>query len=420
MVKMYVRKRFDIGWASLLAGVGYLVRSGRRADCERAVEEAFAGEGPALACLSVRSGFDVFLSSVGWAKGSEVIMTAVTIPAMGEIVAHYGFVAVGVDVDTRSVRPDIEAIAAAIGPKTRAIVVAHLFGTRVSLTELRALATRHDLVLIEDCAQSYDGRPGAIRSVADISMYSFGTIKTATAFGGAVLVVKDEALLQKMRDAQATYPVMGTRVFGVKLLKYIALILLSMPVPYGVLVRVLGAAGKDYDAFARNMVKGFSGARFFEAIRQQPSGAQLALLHRQLSSYNPQHVTARQACGHQLADMLSADLHFYGCGTKEHTYWLFALVVANPDVLISALREAGFDATSGSSTLAVIETDLADAPCIAEARYGMEHIVYLPLYPEMPARSLKQMAQVINDVAQAGVLPERAVPARRIVKTEVA
>ncbi|TDP63592.1 aminotransferase class V-fold PLP-dependent enzyme [Bradymonas sediminis] len=416
---MYVRKRFDIEWTSLFAAMSYLGRPGRRAHDERRVEEAFATEGPALACLSVRSGFDLLLSSVDWAVGSEVIMTAISIPAMGQIVEHHGFAPVAVDVDTRLVRPRLADIEAAIGPRTRAIVVAHLFGTWVSLDEIRALARRHDLLLIEDCAQSYEGRPRATKSLADVSMYSFGSIKTATALGGAVMVVKDPVLLQKMRLGHAEYPVMSTREFGAKVSKYMALCGLSLPVPYGAFVQLLEASGKEHDLLIRNMVKGFSGPSFFQSIRQRPCAAQLRLLARRLETYDPRRVLARQARGHQLADLLSPELLFYGCGTRAHSYWLFALVVANPDELINALRAAGFDATSGSSTLAVVATRRPDAMRVSEACYGMEHVVYLPLYPQMPARGLEQMAGVINEVGQAGLVPGGACQSNDCVSASV-
>ncbi len=408
-MKMYVRKRFDIGWTSLFAGLGYVIKPDRRDHHEQAVETAFQQEGPALACLSVRTGFDLFLSTVDWPKGTEVIMTAITIPAMGEIVEHHGFVPVAVDVDTRHVHPNFDAIEAAISPRTRAIVVAHLFGTRSPLEQLKELATRHNLLLIEDCAQCYDGRPRSTKSPADISMYSFGTLKTATAFGGAVLIVQDLELLQKMRITQATYPVLATSTFATKLLKYMFLSLLSLPIPYGIFIRVLAAFGKDHDILVRNFVKGFSGPRFFESIRQRPCGPQLALLHQRLTTYDPRRVAARQATGQQLANLLSPNLTYYGCTTTPHTYWLFAMVVANPDTLITALRHAGFDATSASSTLIAIDTNLPKPPPITQARYGMDHIVYLPLYPEMPTQRLTQMAQVINDVAQAANLPDNEI-----------
>lgn len=82
------------------------------------------------------------------------------------------------------------------------------------------------------------------------------------------------------------------------------------------------------------------------------------------------------AAGHEeLAGMLLPGMRFYGCDAEEHIYWLFALVVPNPAEVIAALREGGFDATNGSSTLAVIASEGLDDHSLAEARQDMDHIV---------------------------------------------
>lgn len=399
---MYARKRLDITWSDLVAGLTYVARPGSRQRCERAVETRFeAAPGQGFACLSVRSGFDLLLGQMNWAEGDEVIMTAVSIPAMGEIIRHHGLGPVPIDISIGQVRPDMDAVEAAIGPRTRAIVVAHLFGTHIDLEPFADLARKYDLMLIEDCAQAYEGRPPAESSVADVSMYSFGTIKTATAFGGAVFTIRDPKLKEAMSAAQDAYPVASRWSYCVKLLKYMMLMLLSLPFCYGLFARFLGALGKDHDELVRRMTRGFSGPHFFTAIRHRPCAPNLALLHRRLRRYDPGVVAARRACGEELATALSPNIAFFGHRAAYHIYWLFALVVDNPEEVIDALRAAGFDATTGSSTLAVIEPDVDDAPCLPQARHGMERIVYLPLYPEIPALRRRQMASIINETARA-------------------
>ena len=76
------------------------------------------------------------------------------------------------------------------------ILVAHLFGSRVDLAPL----ARPGVLLVEDCAQSFRG-PGARGDPpADVSLFSFGSIKTATALGGALVRVEDAALRARMRE----------------------------------------------------------------------------------------------------------------------------------------------------------------------------------------------------------------------------
>ena len=79
------------------------------------------------------------------------------------------------------------------------IVVAHIFGSRSPLDEVLEVARNHDLLVVEDCAQAFMGMQYMGEHRADVSMFSFGTIKTATSFGGAIVHVKNPVVLEEMR-----------------------------------------------------------------------------------------------------------------------------------------------------------------------------------------------------------------------------
>ena len=74
---------------------------------------------------------------------------------------------------------------------------------------LSRFAREHGLLLVEDCAQAFQGPERMGDPVADVSMYSFGTLKTSTALGGAILRVRDREVLGRMRGIQASYPSAG-------------------------------------------------------------------------------------------------------------------------------------------------------------------------------------------------------------------
>ena len=87
--------------------------------------------------------------------------------------------------------PSINQWRQAISPATKAILVAHLFGSRTKMEPLVDLARQHGLVLIEDCAQAFNGLEYQGYTNADVSMFSFGTIKNCTAGGrGCVACAK--------------------------------------------------------------------------------------------------------------------------------------------------------------------------------------------------------------------------------------
>jgi len=76
------------------------------------------------------------------------------------------------------------------------------------------LAKRHGILVIEDCAQAFTGQDYTGHPETDVAMFSFGSIKTMTALGGALLRVKDADLLRKMRAIQRTHPAQKRKEFA--------------------------------------------------------------------------------------------------------------------------------------------------------------------------------------------------------------
>src|SRR5580704_16409678 len=154
---MWVRKRLDVGWLDLASALVNCVAPRRRAALVARLERLWSHGDDALACLSVRSGFDLWLSAVKLPPGSEVLVSAITIPDMVRIIREHGLVPVPVDVDPDRLAIDLEGLKRAVTPRTRAILVAHLFGTRQPLEAIAEFARDHELLLVEDCAQSFVG-----------------------------------------------------------------------------------------------------------------------------------------------------------------------------------------------------------------------------------------------------------------------
>jgi|SRR5215207_6909849 len=93
--------------------------------------------------------------------------------------------------------------------------------------------------------------------MADVSMYSFGTLKTSTTLGGAVLRVRDREVLCRMRGIQASYPSQGRGGYLKKLLKVLGLVAGSRPRSYGLLAGAYTRLGSDLDALVNGVVRGF-------------------------------------------------------------------------------------------------------------------------------------------------------------------
>jgi len=392
---MWVRKRIDISWSDLGYGALRAHFPRDRLAIQRDVERSWSDSEDVLACLSVRSGLDLFFSAAELPRRSEVLISAVTIPDMVRIIEHHGLVPVPVDLDLGRLAPNVELLRRAVTPATRAVLVAHLFGARFPMGPILELARQHKLMVIEDCAQAFAGPRYRGHPDADVSMFSFGPIKTATALGGAILRVGTPELLRRMRARQAGYPVQSRWSYLRRLLKYVGLKAGSTRPVFTAVVCGCRAFECNPDRAFNGFARGFAGAGFFTRLRQQPSAPLLAVLKRRLQTFDADRLKRRTWRGEFLAQLLHQSVPCPGAEIDGHTYWVFPILADDPSRVIAMLARAGFDATQGQSMCVV--TPPADRPELdpTVARDAMSKMVYLPFYPEMPTRSLRQMAEVL-------------------------
>lgn len=385
----------DISTRDLLFGLS-AARGVTGREKEKDVLEAWAGGEKGLACLSVRSGFDLLLQALELEPGDEIAVSAVTHPDMVRILEAHGLRALPIDLDPKTLAPRPELLEHIVGPRARAILVAHLFGSRVELGPISEIARREGLLLIEDCAQSFRGPGDAGSPLADVSLFSFGAIKTATALGGALVSVRDPGLLQRMRSLQETQPIQPRREYAERLLKYAALLQLAKPRAYWVLAHGLGIVGKDLDSL-NEVVRGFSGPDLLSRIRRRPSAPLLALLERRLQQFDHGRLERRKRLGEYVTKNLPQSISHPGSEASDRTHWVYPVVVRDPAGLVSSLRGSGFDAATATSSLAPVDPP-ADRPDLQPelAKEIMSGVVYLPLYPELEDSEVEQLLRVVS------------------------
>jgi perosamine synthetase len=397
---MWVRKRIDIGWLDLLSASFHCVCPGSRSKANDAAESAWSTDGRAFTCLSVRSGLDLFLKALELPAGSEVLVSALTIPDMVRIIEHHGLVAVPIDLHDEDVSPRVELLENMVTEKTKAILVAQLFGGRFDLAPFVEFAKQHNLVLIEDCAQAFEGDGYKGHDEADVSMFSFGPIKTATALAGGVFQVKDETLLAGMRVLQAAYTVQSHWFFLKRVLFYILLKFLGGKLAFGLFVRTCRLLGKDFDEVLNGSIRNFPEDQFFASLRVQPSFPLLRLIARRIRRYRNEDLDRRAARGALLASLLPAE-HCPGAAANPHSYWVFPLRVDDPPLIVAALRKAGFDSTADSSMQPVEATDGRPEAAPETARVLLKSAIFLPLYGDMPEAEIRRMASVLTPLLAA-------------------
>ncbi|MFN8465786.1 MAG: DegT/DnrJ/EryC1/StrS family aminotransferase [Caldilineaceae bacterium] len=136
------------------------------------------------------------LLALGVGSGDEVITVSNTFFATAEAIWFTGAKAVFVDIEPDTCNIDVTKIEAAITPRTKAIIPVHLYGQLVDMPALAAIARRHNLYVIEDCAQAIDahGDGFAIGEYSDAVCASFISNKNLGTYGdgGAVITNRDD------------------------------------------------------------------------------------------------------------------------------------------------------------------------------------------------------------------------------------
>jgi perosamine synthetase len=365
------------------------------AEVARRIERLWPDAERMFACFSVRTGFDLFLQTLDLPRGSEVLVSAITIPHMVRILEHHGLVPVPVDLDPQTMAPTEDAWRSAITPATRAILVAHLFGGRINVGPLIELAHSHNLLVFEDCAQVFTGCGYTGHPEADMSMFSFGVIKIGTALGGALLRVRDGKLLAQMRSAQAAYPRQNRWLYGWRLVKYGLMKILSIRPVAASFVFACQALGRSYDGWVNRAARGFVGKDLFAQIRRQPSAPLLAVLQRRLRDFDAQRWQRHATKGQMLKGLLDHNVVCPGMAAVPHNYWVFPILVEDPNQLIERLVAGGYDATQGASLCAVQPPAGRPEFRAHFAEELLEKVVFLPFYPELPERAAQRMATVV-------------------------
>lgn len=155
----------------------------------------------AMTVNSATAGLHAALAAAGIGPGDEVIVPPYTMSASASAILMTNGVPVFADIDEDIFCLDPRSVEKAITPRTKAIVVVHLFGQAADMDGILAVAKKHGLKVIEDCAQSpaakYRGKFAG--TMGDAGIFSFNQHKTITTGEGGVLVTNDRAVAEKVR-----------------------------------------------------------------------------------------------------------------------------------------------------------------------------------------------------------------------------
>ncbi len=206
----------------LMAAAERVIRSGRYIGGTEidAVEDDLAQLTSTKYAIGVSNGLDAlklivraYVEMGVFERGDEIIVPANTYIASLLAISDAGLVPVPVDVDIRSMNIDSRAAETAISPSTKGIMTVHLYGRMAWDTDLMDMAGRHNLKIIEDCAQAIGGRAtvaginGTVEAggLGDAAAFSFYPTKNIGALGDAGAVTTNDRMLADTVRALANY-----------------------------------------------------------------------------------------------------------------------------------------------------------------------------------------------------------------------
>ncbi|MFC3492398.1 DegT/DnrJ/EryC1/StrS family aminotransferase [Glycomyces rhizosphaerae] len=169
-----------------------------------AFEEEFTKVSGTAHCVAVNSGtsaLQLSLLAMGVGPGDEVIVPSFSFAASANAVRLVGAEPVFADIEADSFNIDPDSVAALIGPKTVAIMPVHLYGNPADMARLTALASKHDLAILEDACQAHgaqvDGKP--VGSFGQAGTFSFYPTKNMHSLEGGMISTDDAAFARTLR-----------------------------------------------------------------------------------------------------------------------------------------------------------------------------------------------------------------------------
>lgn len=189
-------------------------RSRKETYYEKTFSEEFAhyiGKKHGVSCSSGSAALKIALQAIDLKNNDEVIVPNLTWVAVGSVVAHLGGIPVCSDIENDSLAMSVEFTRSLITPKTKAIIVAHMYSSRVHMKLFRELCDEHKISLIEDGSQAHGARleGGKIGSFGDISIFSMQQTKLLTGGEGGIALTDSYDLYMKMQQLRTDGRIYG-------------------------------------------------------------------------------------------------------------------------------------------------------------------------------------------------------------------
>lgn len=387
----------------------YLLKDGPNDEIVGRWEREFAeyiGARHAVMTPSARYGFYLLLKALGVGDGDEVIVPGLTYYAIPAMVPLTGARPVFADVGLTSHVLDPAAFEAAITEKTKAVVPTHLFGTPCDMDAINAIAKKHGIQVIEDCAQSTGARYRGVRvgHLGDHAYYTFGLTKNITTLKGAMITTDDDAVAAEVRQTIESGGYAPKKAMAKEALTGLAMWAATHPLIYWATVHpaiVLGNKfGEDpiHERFGEAESRYDAIPSYYQA-NARALAVQAAVGRKQLSRIDDLN-GARMRNGRSLDDGLAnvegLAVPSYPEGA-EPIYMSFVVHHSQRDQLAAGLRRRGVDTTTGYMNAfgdhPLFQEFKADCPNAAKA---VREFLHIPVHPNLRKKDVDHLVESVR------------------------
>lgn len=309
------------------------------------------------ASIGVASGTDALhlsLDALGIGEGDEVITTPFTFFATAEAVIYTGATPVFVDAEPDTLNIDVNLIEKKITKKTKAIIPVHIFGHPAGMEEIKKLAQKHNLKVIEDCAQAFGAAINnkKVGSFGDAGCFSFYPSKNLGAYGdGGMITLNDPVIADTIKK-----------------------------------LRNHGSGG----AYKHESV-GFN-----SRLDEIQAGILLIKLKR-IDEYNSKRRQNAALYNKFLSGNVKCPQEKNGC---YHVYHQYTIMSPERDKIQNKLKDNGISSVVYypiplhlQEALGFLEYKEGDFPVAEKAA---KEVLSLPMYPGLEEKTIKEIAEIIN------------------------
>jgi dTDP-4-amino-4,6-dideoxygalactose transaminase len=339
-------------------------------------------------------------------RNSEVIFPALTFWAVPEMARRSGLKPMFVDVDARTFNIDPARIEAAITERTRVIVPTHLYGQPCAMDEVIRIAKKHNLIVVEDCAQAagarYRGR--RVGTFGHAAFFSFQMLKGLNTYGGGMALTGDVAIAAKVLAQAKAERRQSTNELIMRLATGVAARSLVSPkgfawwgFPIGAAASLIGHA--DLSKYFWETIRPLD--RFPRSYRRRFSNVQAILGLRALEKLDEFNERSRSN-----AEIYTRGLE--GCPAIEtphviddvdHVYYQYSIYVSDPALAKrrAIRRRVDFETTHVDvcSSLPLFQEFVADCPGAEKTAKALQ----LPVYSRLRTSDVERVLKVVRDVA---------------------